>query len=123
MEKISLEKFAEIKNYLDSSNTIDIKVVTGSMKPVIKVNEIVKVKKIDSLKMFDICIFRRTDGVLIAHFFFKQSLINENEVYFASLNPVVVDSPIEISQILGKVVNKKISLIYKIRFLWRILKL
>lgn len=103
--KVSEEKFFELKESMDVFK--DIKILTPSMAPFIKVNDMVKAMKVDpnDLNPYDIIIFWQNEK-LICHFLIKKE---NNMLISRGLNTKVYDEPIDPKYILAKVVRPKLN--------------
>ena len=88
------------------------------MAPLINTNEFVNLLTLDnpdSLKKFDIIVFRQQD-ILFAHFLWRKQNISGKESYLTrSLkNPTISDFPIEKADLVGIIIDKKLSFYHKI---------
>lgn len=97
------------------------KIVTDSMEPIIKVNDLVEVDPLNSnehLAPFDIIVFWHYDRHL-CHFFWKTHTENLTEFVITKSfkYPQWNDIPIPRHQIIGKVRGKKINAFQKCLFL------
>jgi len=90
-------------------------IVSGSMEPIIKIKDAVLIRRVDSdseLKQGDVVTYRATDpsyyGVLITHRIVEIKEENGKKIYVTKgdHNETVDRSPIELSQINGKVVMR-----------------
>ena len=118
--EVSVFQFEVLRKQI-SLKPLEIKIITGSMKPLIKIDEIVIVEKIETskLKPFDIVIYHSAEKLLICHFIWDLSKLNPNHFLLGSMQNVNgLDKPVPQGKILGIVTNKKITLFYKIILLW-----
>ena len=90
-------------------------IVSGSMEPLIKIKDAVLIKRVDTdkeLKQGDVVTYRATDpsyyGVLITHRIVDVKEENGKKIYVTKgdHNETVDRSPIELGQIMGKVVMR-----------------
>lgn len=104
------------KKKLRAGGTIELRVASDSMVPLLKVDELIVVKSKESYELFDVVLFEQGDR-FNAHFLTKIDL--ENQVYLTrSLkNPSSHDYPLRPEQLLGVVENKKLSLWQKLKVL------
>ena len=108
-----------LKKRLLSGSTVELKVASDSMVPLLKVGEIVQVKKhhsIEELSHFDLIVFEQANQLNI-HFLSKIDLNNQLLVTRPLKRPDSNDYPIHPNQVLGIVPNKKLSLWQKLRVL------
>jgi len=109
------------KKTLKRDKQARLTVVSDSMSPIIKVQEVISIQYIEDhglLKVFDIVIFEQADR-LNCHFLAKVDPENDLFVTKSIKNPSDSDYPLESKQILGIVKDKKMSLFSKIRLLLR----
>ena len=115
--KISESEFYILQNKLE--DFMNIKVLTPSMAPLININDIVKIKKIDPNKIqpYDIIVFWQKNK-LFCHFFIKK----EGDFYIArGLNNKEYDDKIEEKYLFGQVLKPEVGKVKKffLRFLLR----
>ncbi len=117
-------QFLMAKKHLKTNGSLSIKIISGSMEPVIKVNDQVTVNSIsEPLKPFDIIVYKN-DRELICHYV---KHINRhvtqgdnNLVQTRGLNAKTDDTPVHFDDILGVVVSHKISAWRKLLLIWAI---
>lgn len=106
---ISWTEFQEIKKTLSLKKELKIRPISDSMSPLLKVNEILTIKPIDSqeLKTFDIIVFWY-QNTLMCHFFWaRQTSSNATMLITKSLKePKSIDLPSPVDCLLG-IVNCK----------------
>lgn len=95
---------------------LDIRIISGSMEPLIKIDEQVKVEYCESPKVFDVIIYHSADNKLICHFVWGESKAQPGFLLLQSLTSAPLDLPVAQEKILGRVKGKKISLFYKMIF-------
>lgn len=116
--------FIKAKKLLKINGTISIKIISGSMEPVIRVNDQVTVKSINEpLKPFDIIVYKN-DRELICHYVkhINRHITqgDNNLVQTRGLNAFADDVPVHFDDILGVVVSHKISAWRKLLLIWAI---
>ncbi len=107
------------KKKLLGGATITLKVASDSMVPLLKVGEEIQVKgrkELSDYHLFDVVLFEQGSR-FNAHFLTKAD--HNNQIYLTrSLkNPSSHDYPLKPHQLLGVVINKKISLWQKLKVL------
>lgn len=96
---------------------LKVKIITGSMKPLIRINETIEVSNIgeSELKTYDVVVYHAEDQKLICHFIWGKSTLNPGKYLLGSLNGGNrLDFPVPKDKILGVVTNKKITFWYKL---------
>jgi signal peptidase I len=112
---------AELKRRLNEQGFLPIRIMSGSMEPVIRTGEQLMVAEIaEPLRIFDIIVF--WDGsVMICHFVWRinRAIKSKGERWIVtrSLISSREDFPILESQILGRVTNRKLPFLRKLRIL------
>lgn len=94
------------------------------MAPIIQIGDTLEiVSKLDSIKTFDIILFKR-NGHLVVHFVWRNQIKYNSTLITRSLENFFEDEePIEIKSVVGLVTNFKISRFLKIKiFFLNILK-
>ena len=116
---MSWEEFLQLKKH---EAIYKFNVVTGSMAPLIAVGDIVIVEITEKVELHDIVVFWQ-EGQLICH-----ALWHRNQIIHDRGNPVWVtralvgelwDLSIHPNQVLGKVVNHRLSWWWVLRLRWR----
>lgn len=114
-----LLKFRVLRKKLEREGNIFLKVASASMEPVLKVGQIIKVKKtqVEDLAKFDILVFWENNQ-LMCHFLWSvQKEINKDEFTLITksiVHPRQIDIPLKQYLLLGKV-DVTIPLYLKIR--------
>ena len=116
--------FDKARNMLEKTGMIPIKIISGSMEPVIKVNQTVIITKVDRpLARFDIIVFKGDQG-LICHYVRHVNRIvttDDNDlIQTRGLNSKHNDVPIHRDQVLGIVISHRLNLWRKLREMWAI---
>lgn len=114
--------FIKAKSVLENKGMVPVKIISGSMEPVIKVNENVIVSKLKRpIARFDIIVFKG-DREFICHYvrhvnrFVKDG---ENDlIQTRGLNAKFNDVPIHQDQVLGIVISHRLNLWRKLRLMW-----
>ena len=114
-------EFLVLKKTLAFDGELPIKIVTDSMRPLLQVDEKLKVivppKK---LKMFDLVVFYQSEK-LNCHFLWRDQKNFNNTIVTRSLKqPKVDDPPVPYECILGVVKGKSISILQKLKILFYI---
>lgn len=105
---ISLDKFLQLKLSLNKIKILPIKIITGSMSPLIKVDDRVWVEPtpdLNKLKIFDILVYW-SDEKLVCHYLYAMNEVMNSEekvLLMKGINTKGVDFPIKYEQLLGKV--------------------
>lgn len=97
---------------------INIKIISGSMLPLIKIDEKIIVTNTDTstLNRYDVIVYHADDQRLICHFIWGKSMVNQGSYLTQALSGGRLDSPVKESKILGIVQGKKISFFQKFIF-------
>jgi signal peptidase I len=112
---------AELKRRLNEQGFLPIRIMSGSMEPVIKTGEKLTVAEIaEPLRIFDIIVF--WDGsVMVCHFVWRINRAikskGEHWIVTRSLVSSREDFPILESHILGRVTDRKLPFLRKLRIL------
>jgi signal peptidase I len=104
-------------------NVIKGRIASGSMHPILRINEEVLVCQKASneiYKRFDIIVFKKQDQ-LFAHFFWRRQEINGKITILARsiINPTQNDFPLEDKDIVGIIKDKKLTYYYKLYVYFR----
>lgn len=111
------DKFENLKLLLIKKETVNLKVITDSMYPLIKINDTVDVKETNQFKRFDIVVFREHER-LMCHYVWADSFLKKDGIITKSIkNPKQIDYTVDRKDILGKVQNYNLSLFQKIKIL------
>ena len=107
-QRVLFEKIRE----LERLGRIEVRIISGSMEPVIMTGESVTVEKLEGPpKMFDILVFYQNEK-FICHYFWKQNSRFDNEGRNYVTRPLRsrgFDIPFGRRQLLGRVVAKRIG--------------
>lgn len=110
----------DLKERLNQSKTIKIKIKSDSMEPLLKVHsdyDLFKIENLADLKRFDIIVFWQVDRY-ICHFVWKKQIClnTSDEIWITrSLkNKFEDDLPIKKEQILGIIRDYRVSMIDKL---------
>lgn len=95
---------------------LNIRVISGSMEPLIKTNEHVQVEDCKNPKVYDVIVYHSDDEKLICHFVWGESKARPGFLLLQSLSGGRLDLPVAQEKVLGKVMGKKISFYYKMIF-------
>lgn len=97
---------------------MNLKVVSDSMAPLIKINESLSLTDHQQLlNTFDIIVFRRS-GNYVVHYVWRNQISFNHTVITRSLKNIFTDEePVRQTEILGRVTNFKISTFLKIKIL------
>lgn len=103
-----------LKRVLNAKGTSELKVVSDSMEPLIKVGENITVQKplIKELNIFDIIVFNQ-GARLNCHYLTKIDHQQDQYITRSLKNPTSQDYPISFDDIIAHVTNKKLSLWHK----------
>lgn len=112
--------FLKIKKQLNEGKIFSCEIISGSMDPIIKIGESVKIQKTNNLKVFDIIVFYTKDHRLICHVFLGGSKLNKGHIKSSGLMADHFDFSVDQKRILGKVINKKLNIFNKLRILFRL---
>ena len=107
-ENVLLQKLKEI----NARETIEVKIISGSMEPLIKTGEVVRVEKLSGdPRPFDILVFYQ-NNIFLCHYFWRKNIRFDNDGKNYLTRPLLsrgVDIPFARGQILGRVRGKKIG--------------
>jgi signal peptidase I len=108
---LAIENF---KILMQKNHSAQIRVTSDSMKPLIKVGELLTVMPVEGpLKRFDVIVFDY-HGTPFCHFFWGK--LKDERVFTKSLkNPAQIDIPIFEKDIFGIVESKKIGIFFQIK--------
>lgn len=97
---------------------LNFKVVSDSMHPVIKINDLLQLEPAqNSLKRFDIILFKR-NSVLVTHYIWKNQIAFNNSLITRSLKNIYRDEePVNLSEIVGVVSNYQIPALVRFKVL------
>lgn len=97
---------------------VDLTVVSNSMVPIIKVQDVIQVKKVETkdLKPFDIILFYQ-GGRLNCHFLTKTDWQNNTFITQSYKNFPSPDFPLKAENIIGIITNKKLNLWHRFKVL------
>lgn len=114
--------FKQAKTKLAKDGSINMRVVSGSMEPVIKTDEEITVSTIgDGLKRFEIIVYK-SERELVCHYIWHINQImrqDDNDLVLTrGLRARHNDYPVHRRDILGRVSSHKLSLWWKLRLLW-----
>jgi len=118
MKEYDPDEFKSLKTNLLATGRLAFRVVTGSMKPVIKPGDVVEIVPVNTeLRKFDIIIFDNSN-VLVCHYIWKI-----NQLSVGSSGPTITtrglyakeDLPVSFDRVLGKVVSHKLTLTTRLR--------
>lgn len=103
--KVTESEYFELKKNLKDFG--QVKILTGSMAPLIGVNDIVQVQRIDpnEIKPYDIIVFWQEDK-LVCHFFIRKE---DNKLIARGLNNKEHDNKIEEKYVLAKVIKPRVA--------------
>lgn len=103
------------KKTLSEKGFLDIKIISTSMEPLIKKNEIVQIKEVSKdLQKFDIIVFLR-DRKFVAHYIWRVNGLSSKSYTTRSFENKEYDElPVQQSEVLGVVMEKKFSILKKI---------
>lgn len=91
---------------------IKVKIVSGSMEPLIKTGEIVNVRKLQANeKMIPLhCyVFKALDQQFTCHYFLRNSKFEPGKLLFSSLATGELDAPVSREEVFGTVIDKKVG--------------
>lgn len=110
---MDLLEFKILQNKLLAGESLNLRVASDSMVPLLKVGELIKVKKadIDSLQKFDVIVFFQDDK-LMCHFLW--SIQGDHLITKSLKDPTRTDWPIKETLLLGKT-DVKVPLLSKIK--------
>ena len=106
---LSKDEFQIVKLKLKRDKKTSVKIVSGSMIPLIQIDEKVVVQEKESYDLFDVVIYHCVDGRLICHYIWGESSLNKGHYLLRSLQGGGLDHPVSHKQILGHVPDKKID--------------
>ena len=118
---LSKEEFEQVKLKMKKDQIISVKIVSGSMKPLIQINERVFVQEKKSYDPFDVIIYHNVDGRLICHYIWGKSSFNPGHYLIRSLQGSGFDHPIPQERILGYAPKRKIDFKMKFFILFKLL--
>jgi hypothetical protein len=123
MHLFSEEQFQTVKKSLASSGSKQIRIMSGSMEPLIATDELLTVYPLKRPpQVFDILVFW-SGKIFICHFVSHTNQLTWNEtqkrITTQSLAGFGEDFPILERQVLGIVQGKRIPWHFRIKFLWR----
>ena len=109
-----------IKSRLQKEGRIPIRIVSGSMKPLIEVGETLEMQPHENeFHTFDLIVFQQFDR-LVCHYVWRNQVDFNNTLVTRSLQDIFTDEvPIPLNQVLGIVKAKKISLLTKLKILFQ----
>lgn len=105
---IDLLKFRALQSKLQREETLSLRVATGSMLPVLRIGQIITVKKVklSELKKFDTLVFWQNEKIM-CHFLWsmqKEAKSEELKLITKSIeNPHEIDLPLKECLLLGRV--------------------
>lgn len=113
--QIDLIQLEALKHRLNKHSTIEIKIISDSMEPLLKINETVSiVPAVKSFDVFDLIVFWR-DGKLFCHYIWRNQISFNKTIVTRSFKSLYSDEkPVEIQYVLGSVEGKKISFLAKL---------
>jgi len=116
--KIDLIQLEVLKSRLSKEHTIEIKIISDSMQPLLKIDETVTVIPFEKkCEIFDLIVFWRNDK-LFCHYMWRDQISFNNSVITRSLKePYSDEKPVERIHILGTIKDKKIRLVTKLLIL------
>ncbi len=122
VRSLSIDEQNAIRAHLQAKKEFKIQIVSASMEPLIMTGETLLLshwdQNLDSLNVFDIIVFCGTDGFPICHYLYSKNknfgLNHDRTVVTKGLNSGI-DIPINPSQILGIVTDRKISFTNKLQ--------
>lgn len=99
-----------LKMVLNGKGASELKVVSDSMEPLIKVGESIVLEKsqLNQLKIFDIIVFNQ-GARLNCHYLTKTDHKRDQFITRSLKNPTSQDYPIQSKDIIARVKNKKLS--------------
>lgn len=114
MDKI---QSAILKKKIEANGkAVEARIISGSMSPLIKINDIIKIERAPTkLNIFDIIVFNNQEGQLTCHLFIKYSQ-TKNMLITRGYNNKEFDLLINREDVVGIVTNYKLSIIQKIYF-------
>lgn len=118
----SNEDFLKLKKILHKNLFVKVKILTGSMRPLIKIDEVITVLPIKDdheFIPFQVYLFRDQDKRLVCHFFWDRSKIDESNLLFRPLNSKWIDLPIKREEVFGMVKGKKVTWWLQIMYVLR----
>lgn len=105
--------FQLLKKKLKKELSLEMNIVSDSMSPLINVGDKIKIETIDKIELFDIIVFKEFERIT-CHYIIQTS----PQILTASLkNMHTIDYPIEKDNILGIVINYKMNLYFKLKYL------
>lgn len=114
--------FKRAQAQLIRDGSVNVKVISGSMEPIINIDdEVTVVASEDNLERFDIVVYK-SERELVCHYvwhinrFVRQG--DNNLVLTRGIRSRRDDYPIHRRDILGRVSSHKLSLWWKLRLLW-----
>lgn len=115
-------EYLKIKNDVANGGTFKYRIISDSMSPIIKVDELISIEdsSLDNLSRYDIIIFWQNNK-LICHFIWSQLKDSKDEVNLITKsikNPKDIDLPVPKGNVLGKV-NVDINLFWRIYIAWK----
>jgi len=116
--------FNKTKEELETKGIIAVKIITGSMEPVIKVNQTVIISKLTKpIERFDIIVFKG-ERELICHYVRHVNRhlteAENNIIQTRGLHNKQDDYPIHQDQVLGIVISHRLNLWRKLCLIWAI---
>lgn len=118
-QKYSDAEFLIIKKKLLTDGKLNVRIISGSMEPLIKTGETVIVEPVNDLKKFDIILYHSDDKNLICHFFWRESHFQKNALLIQAFGHASLDQVVYTDKILGKVTSHKINFLQKLIFLMK----
>lgn len=108
----SLEEFEALKIRLQKDSLLKVKIISGSMEPLVMTNsfvEVFPVRKDHEYLPFRLYIYRDLKGKLICHYFWKRSTVDTNNLLFRCLKGGNIDYPVKENEVLGVILGKKVN--------------
>ena len=118
---LSKTEFVAAKLRLRHRGVLGVRIVSGSMSPLIRVGERIEVRKKSSPELFDVVVYHHPDGQLICHYVWGRSRFDRSAYLLRPLKGAGVDLPVRAGQILGYVPGKQITGWRKSLILWALL--
>lgn len=114
--EVSEEKFLALKRNLLRDGSIEARIISNSMAPLIVPNDIITIQplNLDELGDYSIIVFK-SGKALFCHIFVGFSQIERKHLKTIGLNNDGIDYPISIEDCLGVVTNYKLSFFHKIK--------
>ncbi len=108
--KYSLQEFLFIKKKLNEQSSLKVKIISGSMEPLIMTGEEVVLESFQGdLVPYETYVYLNEENNLICHYFWKKSLLEPGHLLFRALLSSQSDHLVKKEFVLGKVKNKRVG--------------